>query len=227
MARRTRSRARAAALLALAGAVASGAAPAVSNAACPTSRTAGVTVLAKSRYSIAYMRKDRPREAFGCLGRYGRERALPGGLQLVSPAESGSRYRSVDRPLLEGRYVGYVYTTAFADAEEDIINVYDLKLGKLRLEQGTGFFLDDDWTMKKNGVVAWISPERDLNSQMQRFTGQRVLRIQSGVRYPDRPAQPPRTLDVGNIGRTSLERSADNTTLSWTKDGQRRTAPFS
>jgi hypothetical protein len=196
------------AALALAATVAApGSATAASG--CGVARSAGAKIIVKTRESVVFTKRG---NLYGCLSSVQRNRNLPsegGGWDL-----SG-----VDAPQLAGRYVAFSTFGSGIGDETDRIYVYDLRLGRTFLVEGSTVITDI--ALKRNGSVAWIevAPVSPTNFEETVFDVRRWSAVdRQGSVLLDRDP---------DIGPGSLVLSEDRRTISWTPTGSGvRSAPL-
>jgi hypothetical protein len=193
--------------LALLGALAT-ALPAQASHGCSAWRSSGAKLVVKNREAVVFTKRG---FVYGCLSSVGTVRRLPdeGGGIHVSGTEA---------PQLSGRYVAFATFGSAIGDEFDRLYVYDLRLGRTRLVEGSTAITDI--ALKRNGSVAWIEASTvDPGGDQPVWDVRRWSAVdRQGAVLLDRGA---------DIGRGSLVLSEDRLTVSWTRNnGPVRSAPL-
>lgn len=196
-----------AAALCAAGALA-GAGPVEATHGCGAARSRGAQIVVKTREAVVFTKGS---FVYGCLATVGTVRRLPdegGGIDLTPP----------DGPVLSGRYVAYATFGSAIGDEFDRLYVYDLKLGRRFLVEGSNFIRGI--VLKRNGSVAWIEgstvapADPDQPVYQVRKVGNEE---RQGAVLLDRSA---------DIDPDSLTMAADRLSVSWVRGGTTRSAPL-
>jgi hypothetical protein len=196
-----------------------GAHAATTSSTCSKASTArGVTRIAKSKLGVVFTRDRKP--------------VFIPGATLLGCAYGGKVVKlsriccEGERVKVGGTFVFYAYQGSAEGDETDKVGLYDLKTGKrlkfkkLRpnaegpdpeIETGGNAY---SLTVTSKGSVAWIQEITDDNGEP---TGSLELRIADGPKRSERIA------DTGKLSKDSVKLSADEKTLTYTKDGATKT----
>ena len=204
------------------------AAPASASHGC-SKHARGGKVTHKTKEAHVFEKRDR---WYGCAARVGRPYALPG-LDSISAGREFGDGTVPSHITLAGVFVAYERYTLYpaggaGDTQTDIY-VVDLRTGKVVVSQQAAdpepqqeSRWVDDLILKRNGSIGWTS------TRWTYPTGSPPVPTYRVHRYSVDPSAPGRaTLDtIAEGDRQSLTLSADRRTMSWTNNGQPRSAPL-
>jgi hypothetical protein len=179
------------------------AAPAAASHCRSSSTSNGARIVLRSSEAVVFTKRG---FTYGCLFRPGNVHRLP---------EEGGDIHDFR---LSGRFVAYATAGSGIGDEFDRVYVFDLRTGRL-FNSYSGTFVSTI-VVKRNGSVAWIQASVVRAPAGSGQTWREVRKGEAGAvgeELLDRSA---------TIVASSLALSADRRMVTWTRDGQQRSAPI-